>query len=104
MRLILLLLLLLSFWSPALARGCQQNLPPSAERAGYWRYHVIRGQRCWFGPRRHATRKFTRSAASRGIPASTSDIPAPRPRPIEDEPPEGVWPELSGFDQRWSGE
>jgi hypothetical protein len=30
-----------------------------------------------------------------------SEVPMPRPRPIEDEPPAGVWPPLETFDERW---
>ena len=29
---------------------CRTTLPPASERAGRWQYHVIKGQRCWFGP------------------------------------------------------
>ena len=29
--------------------GCSTTLPPASERAGKWQYHVIKGQRCWFG-------------------------------------------------------
>ena len=29
---------------------CRTTLPPASDRAGKWQYHVIKGQRCWFGP------------------------------------------------------
>jgi hypothetical protein len=28
---------------------CSTTLPPASQRAGKWQYHVINGQRCWFG-------------------------------------------------------
>jgi hypothetical protein len=30
--------------------ACRTDLPPASQRAGYWQYHVVKGQRCWFGP------------------------------------------------------
>ncbi len=29
-------------------RGCVTKLP--AERSGYWRYRIIDGRKCWYGP------------------------------------------------------
>src|SRR5215211_2918872 len=37
---------------------CRTTLPPASERAGKWQYHVIKGQRCWFGAMK--TVRYTR--------------------------------------------
>lgn len=83
----------------AAAASCQSSLPPKAARAGYWRYRVVGGRRCWFG-------RWAKGHAPRVVAAK----PKPEaPLPPQDEMPD-VWPPRESFEpkgsfvNRWMGD
>jgi len=97
---------------------CRTELPPSAERAGYWQYRVIHGKRCWFGPLKAGARAGARMpepvrvvATPKPVRTTTGMRPITRPpvmapmsvRPVV--PPDDddeIWPKPdANFDQRF---
>jgi hypothetical protein len=78
---------------PGEAATCHQRLPPVAKRVGYWRYHVIRGRKCWTG----TLRRHVRHPAKATI-GHEPDEAAVWPRLEKETPP------AADFDERFDGE
>jgi len=97
---------------PAYAE-CRTALPPTAERAGYWQYHVIDGRRCWFGPLKAAARAQARIIMATPKPVRTTTGMRPTAKPpvlgpmpaVPVVPPDDddeIWPKPdANFDQRF---
>jgi hypothetical protein len=97
---------------------CRTALPPAAERAGYWKYRIVHGTRCWFGPLKagagaHARLVKPVRVVARPKPARATTgfgrmtkppVLAPMPvlpvAPLDDN--DEIWPKPdASFDQRF---